>query len=168
MQTLSVSPAAGLPLLSSYKSQFSSKNVHVQSEWTAAQLSLITETSKQLRWCQMLRQLVIKMGKKLKGFSNSVHYRCSSPRLPKATSTPSAGSAPGANNALTNKCQQKIQNNLKGETRPQNAWEARESNSKAEADRHVQCAWEQPGWVGGPQLVNAKKKKDDLLRTCAA
>ena len=50
-----------------------------------------------------------------------VHYRSSKPRLPKATSTPTAGSAPGANSALTNKCQQKIQNNLKGETRPQNA-----------------------------------------------
>ena len=36
-----------------------------------------------------------------------VHYRCSSPMLPKATSTPSVGSAPGANNAKKKKVKEK-------------------------------------------------------------
>ena len=36
----------------------------------------------------------------------------------------------------------KIQNNLKAEARPQKIWEARESNSRTEADQHVQCTWE--------------------------
>ena len=43
-------------------------------------------------------------------------YKCSSPRLPKATSTPSAGCAPGANNALTNKYQDIEQSKSRGQT----------------------------------------------------
>ena len=45
-----------------------------------------------------------------------VHYRSSSPRLPKATSTPTAGSAPGANSALTIKYQDTEQSKSRGQT----------------------------------------------------
>ena len=75
--------------------------------------------------------------------TKEIHYRSSSPRLPKATSTPTAGSAPGANSAKKHwPSSTKIQNNLKAEARPQKIWEARESNSRTQADQHVQCAWE--------------------------
>ena len=46
----------------------------------------------------------------------AVHYRSSSPRLPKATSTPTAGSAPGANSALTIKYQDTEQSKSRGQT----------------------------------------------------
>ena len=46
----------------------------------------------------------------------NVHYRSSSPRLPKATSTPTAGSAPGANSALTIKYQDTEQSKSRGQT----------------------------------------------------
>ena len=49
-------------------------------------------------------------------FSSIVHYRSSSPRLPKATSTPTAGSAPGANSALTIKYQDTEQSKSRSQT----------------------------------------------------
>ena len=47
---------------------------------------------------------------------NRLRYRSSSPRLPKATSTPTAGSTPGANSALTIKYQDTEQSKSSGQT----------------------------------------------------
>ena len=67
-----------------------------------------------------------------------------------------------ASNALTIKCQDTEQS-VKASEGPdpvwQNLWEARESYSRTEADRHVLCAWEQPEWVSGPQSSMQRKKR---------
>ena len=89
-----------------------------------------------------------------------LHYRSSSPRLPKATRTPTAGRR-AARQAPTVHwpSSTKIQNNLKAEARPQNIWEARESNSRTGQTDMCNVHENSPGgWVGHNSSMQRRKR----------
>ena len=96
-----------------------------------------------------------------------VHYRSSSLRLPEATSTPTAGSAPGANSALTIKYQDTEQSESRGQTTK--IWEAREREQQQNRGRPTCAMCMRIAQVGGWATTRqCKEEKDDLLCTCAA